>query len=189
MSKTNWKKLGDPRFLGEYSFDDGKDKILTIKEIRNEEVFEVNSKQKQVKRTAIFKETKLMMVLNTTNCEILQKLFKSEYIEDWYNKPIAVYFDPTVKVGREQVGGLRIRKSLPVGNKPTYICEMCGRTIADTDKFTAEAICKSTTLKFGKCLCMDCGTKAKEEAEKPTLEDKIGALMTEEENKDEENNI
>ena len=171
--KNNWKKFGDPRFLGEYNFDDGKDKVLSIKEVRNEEVFEVNSKQKQIKRTAIFNETKLMMVLNTTNCQRLSKLFNSDYVEDWYNNPIAIYFDPTVKVGGKAVGGLRIRTTLPKGNKPTYVCEMCGTTIADTDKFTAEAICKSTTAKFGKCLCLDCGNKEKD---KPSLEDKIAKL-------------
>ena len=40
--------------MGEFSFDDGKDKILSLKEVRNEEVFEINSKKKQVKRTGIF---------------------------------------------------------------------------------------------------------------------------------------
>jgi len=173
MTKTSWKKLGDPRFLGEYNFDDGKDKILTLKEVKNEEVFEVNSKKKQVKRTGIFNETKLMMVLNSTNCQRLEKLFKSDKIEDWYNKPFAVYFDPTVKIGKEQVGGLRVRNNLPSGNKPSYICEMCGKTIDDTDKFTAEQICRSTTQKFGKCLCLECGVKAKEKAEAPTLDNLI----------------
>lgn len=177
MNKTNWKKLGDPRFLGEFNFDDGKDKILTIKEIRNEEVFEKNSKRTQIKRTAIFNETKLMMVLNTTNSERLADLFKSNYIEDWYNKPIAIYFDPTVKVGKQQVGGLRIRKFLPVGKTITYICEMCNKEIKDENGFTAEKICKTATDKFGKCLCMNCAKKAKEEAEKPTLEDKINAII------------
>ena len=174
--KNNWKKLGDPRFMGEFSFDDGKDKILSLKEVRNEEVFEINSKKKQIKRTGIFNETKLMMVLNTTNCQRIAKLFNSDFVEDWYNKPIAIYFDPTVKVGGKQVGGLRVRNSLPSGNKPTYICEMCGKTIVATEKFTVEQICRSTTQKFGKCLCLECGAKAKEELEQPSLEDKINLL-------------
>lgn len=180
MIKTSWKKLGDPRFLGEYNFDDGKDKILSLKEVRNEEVFEIHSKQKQVKRTGIFNETKLMMVLNSTNCQRLEKLFNSDKIEDWYNKPFAVYFDPTVKIGNKVAGGLRIRTNLPNGNKPTYICEMCGKTIEDTDKFTAEQISRSTTKTFGKMLCLDCGNKIKQEQDKPSLEDKINAIEGEE---------
>ena len=102
-----------------------------------------------------------------------EKLFGSDKIEDWYGKPFAVYFDPTVKVGKEQVGGLRIRTVLPKGNKPTFICEMCGKTIENTEQFTSEQICRSTTQKFGKCLCLECGTKAKEKAEAPTLENLI----------------
>ena len=36
--KTHWKKLRNPDYLGAYSFDDGTDKILTIKAIAPETV-------------------------------------------------------------------------------------------------------------------------------------------------------
>ena len=36
MNKTHWKKLHNPDYLGAYSLDPGKDKILTIKDVRNE---------------------------------------------------------------------------------------------------------------------------------------------------------
>lgn len=36
MSKTHWKKLTNPNYLGAYSIDDGKDIVLTIKNVANE---------------------------------------------------------------------------------------------------------------------------------------------------------
>lgn len=182
--KTHWKKLGDPRFLGEPHFTEGEEKTLTIKEIKNEEVFEVNSKSKQVKRTAAFYETKLMMVLNTTNSERIAKLYKSDYIEDWIGKRITIYFDKTVKVGREQVGGLRVKNIIPAPQKLKLNCVICNEPIKGFDNYTAEQIAKHTYQKYGKELCSKCAEQEKrliEEAEK-SLSDKILNELGDDEN-------
>ena len=36
MSETHWKRLINPDYLGAYSLDPGKDKILTIKAVKLE---------------------------------------------------------------------------------------------------------------------------------------------------------
>ena len=36
MSETHWKRLINPDYLGAYSLDPGKDKILTIKAVKRE---------------------------------------------------------------------------------------------------------------------------------------------------------
>lgn len=48
---------------------------------------------------------------------------------------------------------------------PLYICEECGEEISPVGKHTAEAIAKASKEKYGKCLCVNCGKKAKAKAE------------------------
>lgn len=48
---------------------------------------------------------------------------------------------------------------------PMYLCEECGEEISPVGKHTAEAIAKASKEKYGKCLCVNCGKKAKAKAE------------------------
>ena len=49
---------------------------------------------------------------------------------------------------------------------PEFICADCGKEIVKSGKYSAEAIAKGSMEKYGRPLCMECGKKAKAEAER-----------------------
>ena len=108
------------------------------------------------------------MILNKTNCERIEKLYGTPYIEDWAGKRVIVMRTKTDFAG-EKVDCLRIKMELPPfkaqskPQKPTYCCSICGKVIS-------EKIYNAAIDKFGVAVC------SKECAEK------IG------QNKEEENN-
>ena len=46
MAKTHFKKLMNPNYLGAYSLDDGEDIILTIRNVKKEDVIGADGKKK-----------------------------------------------------------------------------------------------------------------------------------------------
>jgi hypothetical protein len=61
-------------------------------------------------------EHKLVLVMtsgakwlsNITNCRYMTEMFGSPYPVDWIGKRVTLAFDPTVKFGKETVGGIRV---------------------------------------------------------------------------------
>ncbi len=49
------------------------------------------------------------MVLNFTNIQLCEKVFKSDDTDDWKGKQIVLYADPNVSYGGKLVGGIRVR--------------------------------------------------------------------------------
>jgi hypothetical protein len=45
---------------------------------------------------------------NITNAQYLAKMFGSPYPVDWVGKRVTLAFDPTIKFGKETVGGIRV---------------------------------------------------------------------------------
>lgn len=60
------------------------------------------------KPTLRFKGKKKEMVLNTVNRKHLAKMFSTD-TKKWRGQKITLYYDPTVKMKGEAVGGIRIR--------------------------------------------------------------------------------
>ena len=50
------------------------------------------------------------MVLNSTNMQLIAKFVGSEDTDDWENKKIVLYDDPSVSFGGKLVGGIRVRQ-------------------------------------------------------------------------------
>ncbi len=61
--------------------------------------------------------------------------------------------------------------------KQAYKCEECGGEIVGVDKFPAEKIVEASMQKFGKCLCVECGKKAKAAAENAVKADDVTASV------------
>ena len=59
-----------------------------------------------------FDGAKKKLVLNKTNAVRVSKLYGNN-TKDWVGKAVTLYFDPKVMFGRDQVGGIRIRESIP----------------------------------------------------------------------------
>ena len=54
---------------------------------------------------------------------------------------------------------------------PKCVCEVCGKEIIGVSGYTAEQIVAAGKQKYGKALCVDCGQKAKAEAERKAAEE------------------
>lgn len=175
MSKTHWKKLVNPNYLGAYSIEDGKDLIYRIKQVRMEDIVGENGR-KESGMIAYFHDAPKPMILNRTNAKTIQKLTGSPYIEDWADHYVQLYAT-TTRFGGDTVECLRIRPFEPkVDQSRPVKCADCGSEITKYGKMTAAQVAEQTRLKYGKPLCAGCGQRAKAEAEKP---DKLSAQIME----------
>lgn len=111
-TKTHWKKHFNYDYLGTYALEDGKDLILTITELKDEEVTDPNGK-KSTCFVAHFKEKQKPMILNRTNCKTIQKIYKTPYTELWVGKQIQVYAKEGISAFGSVTDGLRIREFIP----------------------------------------------------------------------------
>lgn len=176
----HWKRLTAPDFLGAYSLDENKDAILTIRSVGREIVTGADGKKDEctvahfAEKTAPNCPEVKPMILNNTNCKIIQKLYNTPYVDQWQGKPIQIYVDHNVKVGKETVDGLRIRpfKPQPVG-QTVPDCSDCSKPIEPYGKITAAVYASSTQIKFGRPLCYACSIKADQVAKQQA--DPLGA--------------
>ncbi|MCK9456910.1 MAG: hypothetical protein M0R31_06415, partial [Candidatus Riflebacteria bacterium] len=154
---THWKNLANYDYLGAYSLKNGKDKIVTIKEIK-QELVTGNGGRKENCIVAHFSDEEKPMILNKTNCKTIQKVYSTPLIEEWVGKKI-VLFASTTSLAGETVECLRIRPYPPVADKPAPKCEECGADITGVGKMTAEATAIYTEKKYGDKLCAECATR------------------------------
>lgn len=109
-TKTHWKQLKNPNYLGAYSLIDGKDMTVTIVEVKKE-VVKGESGKEDLCTVAHLKDQK-PFILNVTNCKTIAKLAGSNYIEDWRGLKMTVGSATTLLKG-EQVECLRVRSEKP----------------------------------------------------------------------------
>lgn len=122
-SKTHWKKQFNYEYLGTYSLPaDGKDLTLTVKQTKKEMVTG-NNGQKEECFVCYFQEEPKPMILNRTNCGIIEKIYKTPFIEEWTGKKIQLYAKKVSAFG-EMVDGLRIRELIPKTEKPELTKEL-----------------------------------------------------------------
>jgi DNA-binding NtrC family response regulator len=90
-TRTHIDKLRNPNYLGGWDLMDenGKtiDRIVTIKEIKNESVFNQKNQIEEQVITLLFEECK-PIILNATNRKTLKKVTGTEYIEEMIGKKI-----------------------------------------------------------------------------------------------------
>lgn len=174
QEKTHWKKLTNPNYLGDYSLPtDGSDLIATIDFVKREEVTGVGGKTETEVVAHFVGDTK-PMILNKTNMQTIQKIYGTPYIEEWAGRAIQIYYDPTVKFGRDVVGGLRIRKIIPKQQEKKLICSNCGGEIKAAFKHTANWVSKYTYQQYGKELCAECAKAEKERLDAQNAPDALG---------------
>lgn len=159
MSKTHWKKLTNPNYLGAYDFDIGEKRTLTIAKTVREMVTGPGGKKEEC-TVAYFQEPSKPMILNKTNCKTIEKLHHSPFIEDWSGKQITLKVEK-VKFSGELVDGLRVDKQIvqPQKDIKDVPCEECGETITGYSGLDAAQMAAYTKKKYGKCLCIGCATK------------------------------
>jgi len=124
-TKTHIDKLRNPNYLGGWDLMDAEgktiDKIVTIKQIKNESVFNQKSQIEEQVITLLFEECK-PIILNATNRKTLKKVTETEYIEDMIGKKITLT-TKRIKAFGEFHDAIRIATTKPsdVVSKPVDI--------------------------------------------------------------------
>ena len=123
-TKTHWKTAFNSDYLSSLDVPEGKDLILTIKEVKLQEVKNKATKKGEINQcnVAHFVEAAKPMVLNVTNSKMVRKFANnSNYIEDWAGIKIRIYVNSNVKFGKETVEALRIRDIKIEAEKPVDV--------------------------------------------------------------------
>ena len=157
----HWKKTlsADARFLSDADLVGQPEIIATISHTSMEEVR--NGMDVAQKLVLHFIEPHIKpLVLNKTNSKIISKMAKTPLMEQWKGTMVQIYYDPTVRFGREIVGGCRIRPFAPKVEK----CSNCGKAITAHGKYSATELVEMSKSKFGRVLCVECGKAAKTKA-------------------------
>jgi len=118
--KTHWKKNFNYNYLGSYSLEENQEVTLTIFDVKKEVVKSTGGRKEDC-TVAYFKEAvggeKKPMILNKTNCKIIEKLYGTPYIEDWKGKQITIFVQDGIEAFGELVDALRVKQIIPVKKK------------------------------------------------------------------------
>lgn len=117
-TKTHWKQLVDPRYIGAYALPNGGDITVTIERVQLETVTMMGGKKED--HTICYLKGQKPMILNVTNSKSIHKLY-GPFIEDWAGKQITL-FASTAKMGGELVECLRIRPTV-TQKKPAHLTD------------------------------------------------------------------
>ena len=173
----------DSEYLGAEDIEPGTEPILTIKALYNGMITLARGKERHDVITFVEEKIPGMinqvrpLVVNATNRKTLRKIYKAVTADALVGKKIQLYLQHDVRDPStgDKVDGIRIKPEEPKGAKPKPApkCEQCGNVITGMGDFTAEQIAANTKKKYGKCLCVECGQKAKAEAEKREYDEAI----------------
>lgn len=112
-TKTHWKKLHNPDYLGAYSLmETGTpiDMVVKIKAVVLKGIKGEDGKDQDCMIAELVNQKP--MVINATNAKTLTKLFGSPFIEDWAGKSFTL-FVAKVRAFGDTLDALRIRPTLP----------------------------------------------------------------------------
>lgn len=170
---THWKKLTNPNYLGSYAFNPGEEKTETIKAVRQESVTGSDGGKDECV-VAYFKSDCKPLILNKTNCKVIEKLTGSPYIEDWANQTITMRVQK-VKAFGDIVDAVRVKPEKKGARKQTepeavVKCADCGKTITAIGEYTAQQVAQMNMNRFGRAICGECSRKLREKQEKPEPE-------------------
>lgn len=114
MSKTHYKRLMNPDYIGAYSLNESEDLTVVIAHVAREVITGSGGKKEEC--TVAHLKGQKPMILNSTNQKSIAKLY-GPYIEDWAGKPITL-FASTTKLAGDTVECLRIRPTVAQRQKP-----------------------------------------------------------------------
>lgn len=108
----HWKNLFESKcmLLGSHNLNPDEEIVVNIKGISQQEI--INRKGKKQNVGILEFDGILPMVLNVTNCEILESMYTSS-MQAWIGKPIQIYATECKDYGGGKTIGLRIRDKIP----------------------------------------------------------------------------
>ena len=117
--RTHWKKLTNPDYLGSYDFEQGEERIVTIKSVKREMIVGTGGKKEEC-TVCYFEEPYKPMILNSTNAKAITKLAETPYIEEWSGKSFKIVVAKVSAFG-ETVDALRIKSERVTKVKPVLV--------------------------------------------------------------------
>ena len=177
--KGDEKLERDSEYMGADDIAQDVEPILTIKNIYRGKV--TLSRGKEVKNVLTFVEESVPgiaevrpLIVNSGNRQVLKKLYGQVTANALEGKKIQLWIEHGVRnpSKNELTDGIRIRDKIPAAGKAYKApkCASCGKDIVGMGSFTAEQIATASKQKYGKCLCVECGQKAKAEMEAKAAE-------------------
>ena len=138
QTKTHYKKLRNPNFIGGWDLLDA-DKTVTITKVTKEMVHDGKGGQSEC-CTVHFTECK-PMVANATNLKRISKLLNSQFIEDWIGKQITLTTEKVRAFGE-------VHDAVRVSTKPEMTADTLAKAKAAiaAGSVTLDAIKKKYTL-------------------------------------------
>jgi len=112
---THWKKLGNPNYLGSHDLmlndSESKEVTLTVATVKQEKVKGTDGSESDCIVASWVELGIKPMILNKTNCKVLAKLAKSNFIEKWANQKCTIEVKK-VKAFGDYVDALRIKTTV-----------------------------------------------------------------------------
>lgn len=146
MTKTHFKKMKNPDFLGSWDLADDngnfKNKIVTISEVKKQMVHDGKGGQEEC-ITVHYKECK-PMIMNSTNLKTIHKTLGTPYIEDWVNKKIELEVQKVRAFGEVHDALRVVKNSLELD--PKHPKWKGAKEAIKAGTVTIEAIKKSYTI-------------------------------------------
>ena len=87
-TKTHWKKLTNPTYLGSWDFEENEERTLTVKAVRKETVKDQSGKDDEV--VIMEFTTGRPMILNKTNLKAVEKSTGTPIVEEWVTKNVTL---------------------------------------------------------------------------------------------------
>lgn len=161
--KHHWKKtVSDPNFIGEGDFQEGEEKVATIKTVKVQEAV-ATAEGKSKKDVLYFQEPLKPMIMNVSRGKSIEKVAGSGFYEDWPGVQIQLYIEHGIKAFGEVVSAVRVRPFKPriQQQAPIPPCTDCGQEIAPSMGKDARWLAGYTTKHYGVPLCAECAQKRK----------------------------
>ena len=166
-AKHHWKKtVSDPNFIGEGDFQEGEEKVATIKAVKIQETV-ATAEGKSKKDVMYFQEDLKPMIMNVAKAKNVEKVAGSGFYEDWPGVKIQLYIEHGIKAFGEVVSAVRVRPFKPrvQQQEPVPPCADCGGEITSAMGKDARWLAAYTTKHYGVPLCADCAAKRKASSE------------------------
>jgi hypothetical protein len=144
-TKTHWKLLINPDYIGAYWLQPGEDTTVTIDYVQREQVTGTGGKKEEC-TVAHLRDGVKPFILNVTNSKSIAKLY-GPFIEDWAGKQITL-FASTAKLAGDTVECLRIRPKVAVRTIPPITDERLDKAIESiaSGQYTVEQLRQKFTL-------------------------------------------
>ena len=134
------KDMLDKRFLIAEMFEEGLDKVLTIKAIQEEKIENPKDGSFDIRPVIYFEEIDRQLGLNKVNIETIDKLYGNVTADKLVGKKIQLY-TTTTKAFNNTVSCIRIRKYIP-----EIKCSVCGKEV-DMNTYL------QSVKKYGRAYC------------------------------------